>query len=98
MSVRGFISCYCTAPPNDRFAWYDFCMRNILSEKFLYGVAVLVAMVSILGSFGFIIAQTYVRWNLNKDFTFLGGFELEALTLSAFGLLGTLVFLARRRS
>lgn len=31
--------------------------------------------------------EVYVRWYLNKDFVFLGGFELEALTVSVFALI-----------
>jgi hypothetical protein len=31
--------------------------------------------------------QMYVRWKINKDFTFLGGAELEVLTTSAFAML-----------
>jgi len=39
-----------------------------------------------------VLAEIYVRWKLNQSFTFLGGFELEALTLL---LLGELVLLSR---
>ena len=37
------------------------------------------------------IAQAYVRWKLNQNFTFLGGGQLEVLTASTFALLIVLV-------
>ncbi len=43
----------------------------------------------------FVALQAYVRWVINKDFLFLGGFELEALTFAAFALLFGLAYLYR---
>lgn len=40
--------------------------------------------------------QAYVRWFVNQNFTFLGGFELEAATVGAFALLIALLFTSRR--
>jgi len=36
--------------------------------------------------------EIYVRWFVNKDFALLGGFELEALTISAFALILGMVY------
>lgn len=43
-----------------------------------YYVALFGAVVSMLVFVALTIAQMYVRWYLNQDFTFLGGFGLEA--------------------
>ena len=42
--------------------------------------------------------QIYVRWNVNQNFTFLGGNELEAITVGAFALLIALVCTHRHSS
>jgi hypothetical protein len=44
-------------------------------------VVVLVIVTLLIG------LEVYVRWYVNKDFAFLGGFELEALTISMFALI-----------
>ena len=49
-----------------------------------------VAAVTVLGLvvvFGLIALEVYVRWTANQSFTFLGGGELAALTVSTFALL-----------
>jgi len=55
-------------------------------------ISTLVFLVIILAITGF---ELYVRWFVNKDFTFLGGFELEALTLSAGALILGLLYAYR---
>lgn len=55
-------------------------------------------IVSLLLTFGFIAAQTYVRWTINQNFTFLGGDELETLTASSFALLIVLAYIYRPHS
>ena len=72
-------------------------MSKLTSEKFIYSAAVTIAAISVLASFALIAAQVCVRWNLNQTFTFLGGFELEALTVSSFSLVIALMFMARKR-
>ena len=47
-------------------------------------ISALVLLVIVLAVTGF---ELYVRWFVNKDFTFLGGFQLEALTLSVGALI-----------
>ena len=71
-------------------------MNKIMSGSAVRAVAVWVAYISIIIVLAFIALQTYVRWTLNQNFTFLGGFELEALTLAAFALLITLIITSRR--
>ena len=71
-------------------------MNKFISGNTVRTVAMTVATISIIVVLGFIAVQTYVRWNLNQNFTFLGGFELEALTVSAFALLIALLFISRR--
>ena len=72
-------------------------MSKLTSEKFIYSAAVTIAAISVLASFALIAAQVFVRWNLNQTFTFLGGFELDALTVSSFSLVIALMFRARKR-
>ncbi|HVV39112.1 MAG TPA: hypothetical protein VHD31_02180 [Candidatus Paceibacterota bacterium] len=55
-------------------------------------VVVLLAFIAVLGVS---IFQGYIRWSLNQNFTLLGGWELEALTASAFALLFGLLYLHR---
>jgi hypothetical protein len=50
-----------------------------------------VAMVSLITVFGFIGLEAYIRWTVNQDFTFVGGYKLEVLTISAFVLLAVLL-------
>lgn len=68
---------------------YHICMNHMTheqKEKLLFGFSFIIAAVSIIAVAAFIAAQAYVRWKINQNFTFLGGSELEALTLGAFGL------------
>ncbi|MES2007125.1 MAG: hypothetical protein V4436_03380 [Patescibacteria group bacterium] len=71
-------------------------MSKFISEKMVYKFSFIIAWVSVLVVFGFIAVQAYVRWTINQEFTFLGGFGLEALTLGAFGLLAALLFAKNR--
>ncbi len=64
-------------------------------EKMLFAFSFIIAGISILASFVFIAAQTYVRWKINQNFTFLGGAELEVLTASGFALLIALLYMHR---
>lgn len=54
------------------------------------------ALISILSAFGFIIAEAYVRWSLNQNFTFLGGNVLEVLLVVGFGALAGLLLVRTR--
>lgn len=56
-------------------------------EKTVYKFSVTISVISIIVITVLIIAQAYVRWYINQTFTFLGGYELEALTISVFALL-----------
>lgn len=51
--------------------------EKILTNAAMAIAAVLAVLVAVI-----VIAQMYVRWSLNQNFTFLGGGELEVLTLS----------------
>jgi hypothetical protein len=77
------------------FLCYDFCMKNFFKNSSVRTLASLVAAVSfilvaVLGGF-----EIYVRWTLNQNFTFLGGWGFEAITLGAFALLIALLFSRR---
>ena len=66
--------------------------------RMFYGFSMLVAVLSLLSTLAFVMAQAYVRWSMNQNFTFLGGNELEVLTFSAFALLLGLNYLYRLHS
>jgi len=52
-------------------------------------ISVILALAVVLLIISF---EIYVRWFVNKDFALLGGFELEALTISAFALILGMVY------
>lgn len=56
-------------------------------EKMVYRFSLLMSAISAVIILVLIIAQAYVRWFKNQNFTFLGGYELEVLTLSVFAAL-----------
>ena len=56
----------------------------------VYWLSVVSAALALLIVFVVTAFELYVRWKLNQNFTFLGGFELEALTLLGGGLLAML--------
>jgi uncharacterized membrane protein YkgB len=56
-------------------------------EKTVYKFSMAIAIVSMIVIAVLLIAQAYVRWYINQSFTFLGGYELEVLTISVFALL-----------
>ena len=46
-----------------------------------------VTVLGLITVFGLIVLEAYVRWTTNQNFTFVGGGELGALTVSTFALL-----------
>ena len=65
--------------------------RQKLVFRFAFFSALLTLIVVII-LIGF---QVYVRWFFSKDFSLLGGFELEMLTASAFVLILGMVYAYR---
>ena len=63
-----------------------------MKKNFVLWLSRLVILVSFVAVAALSIAQAYVRWKLNQNFTFLGGGELEVLTAGAFALLLALVW------
>jgi hypothetical protein len=59
-------------------------------------LALILSILAIIAAFGLIVAQAYVRWSLNQNFTFLGENVLEALLLSGFGSLIGLLHIRNR--
>lgn len=72
-------------------------MTHEQKEKLLFTVSFIIAVVSWIVVIGFVAAEAYVRWNLNKDYTFLGADELPALTIGAFALLIGLLYSVRAK-
>ncbi|MBI4079987.1 hypothetical protein HY414_02060 [Candidatus Kaiserbacteria bacterium] len=69
-------------------------MTNIQRKValWLYLVATAISYISFIKLVGL---EAYVRWSLNQDFTFLGGFGLEALGLLVLGQTLGLLYLLR---
>ena len=62
---------------------------------YLFILSMIVAKISLVVVFGVIAFEGYIRWTVNQNFTLLGGFELEALTICAFALLLGLTYINR---
>lgn len=73
---------------------------NTFMEKHL-GIIYWVSLVSALAMLALALVvsgfEIYVRWTINKEFTFLGGGELAALTVSGTALLLGLMYAIRSR-
>lgn len=72
-------------------------MSKFISPSELHKVAFAFSIIGIVGSIALCAVQAYVRWKINQNFTFLGGVELEALTVASFALLIALVVSAKNR-
>lgn len=64
-------------------------------QSVVYWISIITFIVSSVLFLGFIAAQAYVRWFINQNFSFLGGFELEALTLLVLGQIIALSYIHR---
>lgn len=72
--------------------------NNITQERrqtLAFRLAFITAVVATITVFLLIGLEVYVRWIVNRDFVFLGGFELEALTISTFILILGVIYLFR---
>lgn len=65
--------------------------RQTVLFRFVY-ISAIVMLFVVLITAGF---ELYVRWFVNKDFILLGGFELEALTISVSALILGMAYLYR---
>ena len=72
-------------------------MKSFFREGGMTLVAEFITVVTLLVVFGFVAFQAYVRWAINQNFTFLGGFELEALTVGVFALLVAFILCNRQK-
>jgi len=59
---------------------------NDKRHNFIYRFGLTVSILSAVTFFVILFAQIYVRWYINQNFTFLGGFGLESLSLLVLGL------------
>lgn len=64
---------------------------------FITRLATWSTVASLLVVFGVTAAQGYIRWKINQNFTLLGGYELEVLTVSTSALLFALLLVSRPR-
>ncbi len=72
---------------------------NILTperrQELVFRLAFTSAVLGLVIVLGVIGGELWVRWTMNQNFAFLGGFELEALTMSAFALIFGMLYLHR---
>jgi hypothetical protein len=71
-------------------------MQKIFSKDSVHRLAVILSILFFIIVLGLGGVQAYVRWAINQNFTFLGGFELEAITIGVFVLLSALLLTLRR--
>ncbi len=64
-------------------------------QELVFRLAFISTVLALIVVFATIGGETWVRWTMNQSFAFLSGFELEALTLSAFAMLFGLAYLHR---
>ena len=67
-------------------------------ELIVFWLALISAVVAVVGAVALVGIEAYVRWTLNKDFTFLGGSSLAALIVSAFVLVTGMVYAYRPKN
>jgi hypothetical protein len=72
-------------------------MENNKNESTIYWISLVSAILMIALAIVISLFEMYVRWQVNKDFTFLGGGELAALTVSGTVLLLGLLHTSRSR-
>lgn len=72
-------------------------MDNKKHECTIYWVSLVSAILMIVLGIVVSMVEMWVRWQVNKDFTFLGGGELAALTISGAALLLGLMYSSRSR-
>ena len=70
-------------------------MHKEKRQNLVYRLSIITFSVSALMLFGLLGGQAYVRWALNKDFSFLGGFGLETLILFVLGQIVALSYIHR---
>lgn len=70
-------------------------MQKEKRQNVVYWLSIITFVISAILLFGFIGVQTYVRWKINQNFSFLGGYALEALTLLVLGQITALAFIHR---
>jgi TRAP-type C4-dicarboxylate transport system permease small subunit len=60
-------------------------------QRMVFRLSYLAACVSFIGLVLIVVAEVIVRWKVNQNFSFLGGFGLESLALLTLGLLAMLM-------
>ena len=60
------------------------CYYDVMRKNLIERLSAFVAVLSVVAVIGLVSAEIYVRWKVNKDFTFLGGDALPALILGTF--------------
>lgn len=56
-------------------------------SSIVFWLALVFAVLAVVAIVALVAAEVYVRWKVNQNFTFLGGYKFEALAISASALL-----------
>lgn len=70
-------------------------LQEVRRERLVFRLTFISAAVAMIIVLALILVEAYVRWSMNLNFTFLGGSELEVLTVSAFATMLGLSYLYR---
>jgi hypothetical protein len=71
-------------------------MKKEMKQNLVFWLSLVTTILSVLALIGFVAAQTYVRWKLNQNFTFLGEAGIPSLTALALGQVLMLMHLYRQ--
>lgn len=75
--------------------WYHRVMKKETREMIIFWMAIASSSLSIIAFFTLVAGEAYVRYTLNQNFAFLGGFGLSALAFLVLGQVVSLAYLYR---
>ena len=75
--------------------WYRSCMGHEFRRTFASWFTIVTMCIAALLLVGLMVAQAYIRWKINLNFSFLGGNVLEALLLFILGQSIALLYFTR---
>ncbi len=70
-------------------------MKKESLRSFVVWFSLTTTVLSSVTLFVLLWGEAYVRWSLNQNFSFLGGFELSALALLVLGQVAALAYIHR---
>ena len=67
-------------------------MKKETRGNFVYRLSAAAATVSLLVLAGLVVAEAYVRWSMNQNFSFLGDYGFLGLSILTLGLVLGLIY------